>query len=206
MSRAWDTDGINDVYEIKILVCYLLNKVGKPFSKEEFNTIFDNCSSVDYFALSTAVSQLEGTGHIREIQTEDGAAFELLELGEETSRQLDSTLPAALRDKVVKSALNLLAARKLAKEREATIAESEDGFIVSCAIHDIGSDLLKMEVFAPDMISAKQLQSAFLKNTADFYKWMIGFLTSNAQSVRESIESIDTEKADDPEKTDGQEQ
>ncbi len=178
--------GLNDVYEIKILVCYLLDKVKKPFSGEEMNTIFQNSSTVDYFALTTAIAQLEKTGHIKRVKTADGEGFELMELGAETSRQLNSTLPSALRDKIIKAALNLLSARKLSKERDAVINSVQDGYVVSCAVHDIGSDLLKMDVFAPDMPSAELIKKEFLQNTQNVYKALIGILTKNKDAVIEA--------------------
>lgn len=188
-------DGLNDVYEIKILVCYLLDKVKKPFSGDELNTIFQNSSTVDYFALTTAVAQLEKSGHIKRVKTEDGEGFELLDLGAETSRQLNSTLPTALRDKIIKAALNLLSARKLSKERDAVINCVSDGYIVSCAVHDIGSDLMRMDVFAPDKPSAELIRDEFLQNTQNVYKALIGMLTKNKQAVIEAAGGEDTDEA-----------
>lgn len=186
-------NGLKDIYEIKILVCYLLQKVKQPLSSEELNELFQNCGNiVDYFSLATTLAQLKKTGHIIEEETEDGVILKLLELGEETSNQLNSILPTALKDKVVRAALNIIAARKLERARDVQIRKVDDGFVVDCAIHDIGTDLLKMEIFAPDKISAEQIKDYFLNDTGNVYKGIIGILTNNTKAVTEVISECET--------------
>lgn len=181
-------EGMNDIYDIKILICYLLDTVKEPISSSEIYEIFDKCGFVDYFAFTTAMSELKKTGHIA-YESDESDRFILNDFGKETARELKSNLPASLKDKVVKAALNLIANRKLDKERTAEIKKVADGYLVKMRIIDPETDLIKIEVFAPNKDMAKIIKEQFLKETQEVYKGIIGLLTKNRASVENAMKN-----------------
>ena len=183
--------GLNTVYEIKILICYLLSEIKEPISLEEMSTIFRENGWVNYFVFTTALEELKKTEHLSVSKRDKDEVYALNELGYETAHHLKTSLPSSLREKVVNAALNLFAQRKRMQEKSAKIIKISDGFMVECIVHDIGSDLLRMEVFAPDKLAAEMIRDQFLKDTVNVYKGIIGFLTKNKQSISEIMEMSD---------------
>ncbi|MDF2566741.1 MAG: hypothetical protein K0R90_197 [Oscillospiraceae bacterium] len=180
--------GLNDVYEIKILICYLIHSIKKPLSEDQINTIFQQDGLVNYFGYRAAMSDLLKSNHIS-VKIIDGQEFYILnELGADTAETLKTGLPSSLRNKVVKSAMNLQAKVKKERDTQATVTEVSDGYVVDCVIHDIGTDLLRLKLFAPDSIQAQEIKKQFLENTTDVYKGIIGFLTNNKQAICELAE------------------
>ena len=52
---------LSDIYEIKILICYLLSCIEKPLSKEQVNYVFQFNSIVNYFSFCQALKELIDT-------------------------------------------------------------------------------------------------------------------------------------------------
>ncbi|MEG2814214.1 MAG: DUF4364 family protein, partial [Oscillospiraceae bacterium] len=145
--------GLKDKYEIKILICYLLNSIEIPLSKEQLNYIFQGESFVNYFSFCDALNELLQNGHISQKVNDKNSNEEIYylnELGVETAQKLKNSLPKSLKDNVITAAMQLIAKNKSGKENEVSIEPYKNGFMVHCIFHDIDFDLMRLDVFAPD--------------------------------------------------------
>lgn len=166
--------GMTDKYEVKILICYLLYCIKAPLSREQLNTVFQDGQLVNYFSFCDALKELIDSEHLfADVQDR----YILNPLGEETALRLNRSLPKSLRDNVVTAAMRLLAKVKREQENEAEIQHYQNGFLVKCVVHDVGFDLLRFEVFAPDQLQAERIRERFLSNPAQIYQSMISALT-----------------------------
>lgn len=171
--------GLKDKYEIKILVCYLLNSINIPFSKQQLNFIFQGESFVNYFSFCDALSELLESGHISEKKSGNEEIYYLNDLGIETAHKLENSLPKSLKDNVIIAAMQLIAKTKSEKENEVSIESYKNGFMVHCIFHDIDFDLMHLDVFAPDMLQAKKIKSRFQESPSLIYKGLIQLLINN---------------------------
>ena len=90
--------GLLEIYDVRILICYLLDSVDKPMTKDQLNHIFREERVVQYFTFSDALAQLVQDGHLS-IQVKDGEEYYQLEpLGKGTAKRLQSVLSRAMRD------------------------------------------------------------------------------------------------------------
>lgn len=172
--------GLQDKYEIKILICYLLNSINTPFSREQFNIIFQDTQSVNYFSFCDALAELLETNHISSEKLDFDEIFTLNELGKETALKLNRSLPKSLRDNLVDEAMKLLAKIKNQQENESEIVPYKNGFLVKCVIHDVDFDLMKFEVYAPDMLQAQKIKTKFQEKPSLLYKGLIQILVENS--------------------------
>ena len=163
---------LTNEYEIKILICYLLKNVTVPLSAYQMNEVFQEYSIVNYFEFSSALSDLHATGHV---------VVSTAELGRKTADTLESSLPRSVRDKAVSGALALLAQERLHRENTASIEQTEDGYLVTCTVSDVGSNLMELKLFVPDKLQAQAVKRHFTEHPQSVYARILSLLTRAAE-------------------------
>lgn len=182
---------LSDIDEIKILICYLLNSAPQPLDREQMNYVFQVTGTVNYFSFCQALKELTDTGHVAEQDSEDGKrVFVLTQRGADTAKTLSGVLGRASRDKVVAAAAELLSRTKRDKGQKVAVDRVEDGYIVHLTVHDIGSDLLDMKLFAPDRMQADLLADQCSENTINLYKGIISILLNDRRGLAEIVEEM----------------
>ena len=178
--------GLRDPYEIKILICYLLDAMGGVLTRDQMNAIFQESRFVNYFDYAEALSALLSSGHVTE---EAENALRVTDLGKSTAHTLKRSLPRSVRDKVVRIAMGLLARMRREAENTVEIHEASDGVVLTVKIHDIGSDLLSLDLFLPDRMQAEMAAELFLQDPSTLYKGVIALLTGDRETVRDLMSS-----------------
>lgn len=171
--------GLQDKYDIKILICYLLYTVNSPLSREQLNYVFQDGSFANYFSFCDALSELISSQHISAERNEFDEIYTLNDFGKETAQKLNHLLPSSLKDNIVLSAMQLLAKIKHERENEVIIKPCKNGFDVHCIIHDVEFDLMDFRLFAPDKLQAEKIKENFLKNPSKIYQTLIQLLVEN---------------------------
>ncbi len=167
---------MTDKYDIKILICYLLKSVNMPLSKEQLNYIFQNEQLVNYFSFCDALKDLIDSNHISSSKAQFDEVYTLNELGLQTAKKLERSLPKSLRDNVVEAAIELLAKIKKERENEVEIRPYENGYMVNCVMHGDSFDLLQLGIYAPDMLQADKIKEKFLDDPVKLYRRLIKLL------------------------------
>jgi len=168
--------GLNDKYEIKILICYLLKSIKVPFSREQLIYVFQDEQLVNYFVFCDALAELLASGHIIAEKNGIDEIYTLGKIGMETADKLASSLPSSLKDNLVGASIKLLARVKNEQENEANIIPYKNGFLVKCVIHDVEFDLLKFDMYAPDMLQAERIKRNFQDNPLKIYQGFVQLL------------------------------
>lgn len=186
--------GMTDVYEIKILICYLLYAVKEPLSKEQMDTVLQGNHLVNYFSYSAAYQELLKSGHIT-LEEKDGQKIIVLnQFGRDTALLLKSSLPLSVKDKVVSAGMEILAEMRRDKERETRLEQVENGYIVRLILRDGDLELLNIGLFAPDTEQAEIIRAQFMENTADVYKGIISLLIRDKQGLNLIAERFEQPK------------
>lgn len=168
--------GLQDKYEIKILICYLLHSIQTPLTKDQLNYVFQDGQLVNYFSFRDALAELIESNHIQTTKKDNEEVYTLNPLGVETAEKLYKSLPSSLRDNVVGTAMKLLAHIKNEKENEVTITPYKNGYLVKCTIHEVDFDLMSYEVYVPDMLQAEKIKAKFQENPSKIYQGLIQLL------------------------------
>ena len=180
--------------ETRILVCHLLNSVKKPLSPTQINSIVQQDGLVNYFELSSCIAQLIRSGHIVPQFNTDGEDFyTVTELGIETAKTFERTVPKSVRDKAVKAAIKLLARIDRDRTAKTNITPCGDGYNVELRMVDVDSDLMSLSVFLPEKNQAESVRREFLNDPALVYKGILALLTGDLKAVGELIPSKEAE-------------
>ncbi len=182
--------GISDIYEAKILICFVLDSLGEKVEQKVLDQIMFADSFINYFTYSDALRSLISTGHVYE--QEDG--FVLGELGKETSHRLSFSLPKSLREKVVRASVSVMSKIKKASAITALCETSENGYLVRCGLHDAFGDIFDLSLFAPNSLQAGFLCDNYKENPELLYKGIIALLLKDEKVLSEIVKEIADEQ------------
>ena len=188
--------GMTDIYEIKILICYLLNSLKEPLTKEQMDQVLQGNRLVNYFSYASAYKELLESGHVYIEERGGRSLLRLNELGQHTALLLKSNLPLSVKDKVVSAGMEILAEMKRDRERDVAVEQVENGYMVRLTVHDDAVDLLDIRIFAPDMEQVEIIKKQFMQNTLTIYKGVISLLIRDGQGLRRIAEEYGPAKAD----------
>ncbi len=186
--------GMTDGYEIKILICYLLDALKQPITKAQMDEVLQGNRFVNYFCYSGAYQELLKSGHIS-LEEKDGEDWLILnQFGKDTAHNLQSSLPLSVREKVVTAGMDIIARMKRDRERETRIEPSKNGYTVHLRLHDGEVDLLRLAVFAPDQAQAELIRDRLSDHTAEIYQGMISLIIQDPDELATLAETMRKEK------------
>lgn len=169
--------GLRNMLEIKILVCYMLDKVKEPMSRKQLCDCLQDTGLVNYFDLNTAIDELLNAKMICEVEYLDEACLSVTEAGRSNSKELQTVLTHTTRERSVKAALKLLARARAERETTVKIEKTETGYNVTFIIEALGDEMMSLSLYVADILQAEQLKDEFLNDPAGLYTLIIDKLT-----------------------------
>lgn len=181
MSEMADTE-IKDISTLNILICYLLNKIGRPINCEHMYEIFIGTGAVNYFFYQESIGYLLDSEQIRMENSENGEQYYALTIkGEACACELKKHLSKSHRDMIVSTALRYFARQKMEREIKIKYTPLDNGCYVQIRCVDGKIDLMDLKLFAPDLIQAKIIGDKIMRNPPSFYGRIIDFVLSNEE-------------------------
>ena len=165
--------GMRSKNEIKTLICYLYNSVKENIDKGIVIQAILKQGLANYFETSSAFDDLVTNGNLVP-----------------AAKQLDSILAYSIKEKAYACAVKLLAIKKNEIENKVDIVKNSNGFTVKCSVSGGDMDLMKLDVYAPEMEQALILKKNFLDNPKKAYKIMLALLTKDKETVGEALEEL----------------
>lgn len=168
--------GLTNDFEVKLLVCYLLDSLKQPLLFEQLGEIFQNTGLVNYFEFVEAVSELERTGQLTSSIQDGQQQLALTESGTVTAQTFYKTIPKSARAKALEEATRLMEIQRCMDKVEITFAPATDGWTLRVVLRDIGSDLLDMSVFLPTEGECLRVKQQIESDPTSFYSRVLGLL------------------------------
>ena len=171
--------GLRTKNEIRILICYLLASVGAPLSRKDIVGIMQDNGLANYFEVADAIAEMTQKGLLRAA----GNSRDLVTVGEDgrmVAKQLDTVLPASVRDKAVSAAINLLAAARRERENKVEFVRMEHGYNVVCHISGGKTDLMSLSLYVPDLRQAKMVRENFHRSPETVYRMLLALVTGRS--------------------------
>lgn len=181
--------GMRSKNEIKTLICYLYNSVKENMDKGIVIQAILKQGLANYFETSSAFDDLVMNGNLIPADDEH-KTYSLTEKGAEIAKQLDSTVAYTIKEKAYACAVKLLAEKKKEIENRVNISKNDNGFTVECSVSGGDMDLMKLNIYAPEMEQALILKKNFLDNPNKAYKVMLALLTKDKETVGEALEEL----------------
>lgn len=180
---------LSSVHDVKVLICYLLDKLNRPVTEEQLYEIALDSEVINYFYYTEAMGELLKNKSVTRMEQGDKVYIELTEKGRFGADYFNESIPYYFRKQLLKAAMYYFSRLKRESEADIEIADTSNGCEVNCVIRDTSFDLMRISLYAPDPDQAKLIKDKILLNPADFYSKVVGFALENEE---EKIE-IDVE-------------
>lgn len=179
--------GLTTDYEIRILICWLLEKVRLPVTISQLSGSLLGEELANYFEVTRAVGQLLESGHIQEIEHYGEKALILTELGQKTSQTFYKTVALSVREKAIDVLSQCVLQDRFAKENRTEITETSDGYRLSLTLDDVGNDLMTLSLYAPTKEVCETMRENFLTDPTKIYRIVLTGLLGEDKSATEFI-------------------
>ncbi len=180
--------GLVSSQHVKLMVCYLLARIGKPISRDNMLTLLQYEEIANYFEVAQAIDDLNKGGTIRRTD----APFEEYEItkdGEEVVAELYRDLPYTMREKALKAAIKMMARIRSEAENRVEMTETDAGINVTCSVMDVDRPILTVTLLVPDKEQAELVKETFLDNPLKVYSGSIALLTGDYKAVKKQFEA-----------------
>jgi len=159
---------VQDMLDVKVLVLFVLARVERPVS---LNKIYELCYQDDrlsYFDLCQAIPQMVETGHIHQLEEN---LFEITDTGREVCAVMEDTVayPVAQRAKAAAEKFNRDARRSNFLRTEVRTREDSPEVTVHMELMDENSQLMTLELLAPDLSQGRRMERAFREKAERIY-------------------------------------
>lgn len=187
MSHRPDPE-MNSVHSVKILLCYILDKLNRTVTEEQLRLISEDSGVISYFFFSDALEELIANGSV-EVTEEDGRRIiSITEKGRLGSEYFNRYIPLVFRKKLLHSAFSFFVREENEGMCSCDISDNEDGSTVSFRLCDGNTELISMSFYAPDHSQAELISEKIKANPMGAYKNILEYLLNNQE------EKIDVEK------------
>lgn len=188
-SDGVEPGGLRTSQEIKILVCYMLLGAGEPMPRQAMLDIISGNGMANFFETGSAIDELVRLGHVTE---GGGDTLSLTDTGRQVADTLSGMIPYTLRERSVRSALQLLTRIRRERENTVTIEKLPHGCNVTCSIDDDEHPLLSFTLRVADDLQAQMIRENFLNDPVLLYRSLLAILSGDAGvSVSETRITID---------------
>lgn len=168
--------GLRDIQEIKILICYIFDKLNIPLRKADITAILQIYALANYFEISQAFSQMVLNNNLS-VSTEDSNYYTITPSGKMISEELGDNLPLTVRENALKSANAYLKRLKTEEENTVNIKKTPFGYTVNCKVSGGEFNMLEIKLYAPDITAATVIKNNFYKMPEKIYETVVSMLT-----------------------------
>lgn len=164
--------------ENKVLILYILNKIGKPISNDALLNLVLAVTDMNYFYFQQFLLDLLENGYIINYFKNDHSFYDITNFGKETLELTQDILPGIIKLRVDSNFKNEL---ESFEEAHSVIAEynprSENYFDISCKIIEHNETVFEVKTFAGSREQAKEIVDNWKENAEKLYPEILNILT-----------------------------
>jgi len=170
---------IRDMMDVKVLVLFILSRTKYPIDMQKLYELAFQDDCLSYFDLAQAVPEMVETGHVAQV---DDERYVITEKGRSAGAVTEDSIafPVMQRAQSAIDAFNKEVRRSSFVKTSVQQRDSGD-YAVTMVLNDEVSDLLKMELMAPNQKHAYRLADAFSRHAESIYRGIMDQLLSNPE-------------------------
>lgn len=168
--------GLRSMLEIKILICYILDSVKTPMTRNQICDVLQKTGLVNFFDANSAIDELLDSNTIKEEEFVGEPHLVVTAKGSNSAKELEKQLLPGVRDRAVKVALNTVVRARSERENTVNIKKADNGYDVTFEIESNGDKLLSLTLNVFDEWQAEQLRDGFLDDPGALYSDIINRL------------------------------
>ena len=158
---------IHDMMDVKILILYVAARVEYPVTTQEIYELCYQDDCLSYFDVCTAVPQLVESGHLETL--EDGC-YKITRKGREDCELTAETVAFSVRQRAENAVVRFNRQLRRSSFVKTKIVPRDNGeYSVVMILDDEVSNLMTMELVAPDQRQALRLSKLFEKRAEIIY-------------------------------------
>lgn len=178
MPQGIEPGGLRDRSEIKILICYLIDKIDFGITADDIGDFAVKSETANFFEVMSAIKELIENDRI--IADEEGF-LNLTERGQRAASILYKELPKTVREKILNIAISDLTYRKNAGENPVEINKTDDGYEVSISLINRDEKLMQINLYVSNLETAENLKTNFLRDPIKIYSKLYSLLLSDEE-------------------------
>lgn len=174
---------LDSVHEVKILLCYLLDRLERPVNEDALSEIARESGVINYFYFADALTELKKSGAV----SCDGQEVTLTEKGRMSAAYWGRNISLVYRRRLLETAFSYFVRLDRRAEFECRVDELPNGFTVSFRLKEKDYDLINMSFYAPDREQAEHIAGKIRSNPLSAYSSIMEFLV-NVNEEKANIE------------------
>lgn len=163
--------------ENKVLILYILNKIGKPITDNELLKIVISITDMNYFYFQQFILDLLEMKYISKYEKDDFTFYELTEAGKSTLELTNNIIPGIIKLKVD---TNIKPCQDSIKEEFSIVADFEpddkNSFFVDCKIIENNKTIFSIRILAGSREQAKSICDNWKENAISLYPALLDIL------------------------------
>ena len=174
---------IHDMMDVKVLILYVASRAHYPMTMQELYELCYQDECLSYFDVCTAIPEMVKTGHL--VETEDGK-YQITEKGKEDGELTADSIAFTVKQKAENAVEKFNRQIKRSSFVKTKVTPREGGdYSVVMTLDDQFSNLMTLELVAPDQRQAVRLGRMFEKKAETLYNTVMNELLAAEESLGE---------------------
>ena len=158
---------IHDMMDVKVLVLFVTARSSYPMTTQEIYELCYQDECLSYFDICTAVPEMVASGHLKALE---GERYEITEKGREAGALTEDSIAYTVRQRAENAVTRFnRQIRRSSFVKTQVISRESGDFSVILSLDDETSNLMTLELMAPDQRQAVRLSRLFEKKAEDVY-------------------------------------
>ena len=174
---------IHDMLDVKVLILFVTARSSFPMTMQEVYEVCYQDDCLSYFDVCTAIPEMVVSGHLREV--EDGK-YEITEKGRHDGGLTEDSIAFTVKQRAENAVARFNRQLRRSSFIKTQIIPRESGeYSVLMALDDEVSNLMTLELAAPNMRQAVRLGKLFEKKAEQIYNLTMAELLEGEGSLEE---------------------
>ena len=172
---------IHDMLDVKVLVLFVTARSSYPLTPQEIYELCYQDECLSYFDVCTAVPEMVASGHLKEVE---GARYEITEKGRETAALTEDSIAFTVKQRAENAVARFnRQIRRSSFVKTQVIGREGGDFSVILSLDDETSNLMTLELMAPNQRQAVRLSRLFEKKAEDVYNLTMTVLLDGEEEL-----------------------
>ena len=158
---------IHDMMDVKVLILFVAARASYPMSTQEIYELCYQDDCLSYFDVCTAIPQMVASGHLKQLE---GDRYEITEKGRQDGAITEDSVAFTVRQRAENAVARFNRQLRRSSFVKTQLIPRENGeYSVVMALDDELSNLMTLELVAPDQRQAVRLSKRFEKKAEIIY-------------------------------------
>ena len=158
---------IHDMMDVKVLILYVAARSNYPMTTQEIYELCYQDDCLSYFDVCTAIPEMVASGHLRKLEDE---RYEITEKGRQDGALTEDSVAFTVRQRAENAVARFNRQLRRSSFVKTQVIPRENGECsVILALDDEVSNLMTLELVAPDQRQAVRLAKLFEKRAENVY-------------------------------------